>query len=539
LGETKVPNEHYIFEVPYDYDLADLRPRIPSQYALVEDPPRQMGRLYLDTFDWRLYRAGQVLEITKETTGQRMVLRNLHQGKPLLSQSAPEVPRFAADCIGPGLQARLGEIIGRRALQSKVPVSSEVSILRLVNTDDKTLLRLELHRDHISLPHSTKQITLPNRLYLIPYRGFEKLARKLRNELTSRERLQPCKEDPMIYALRVMDIEAGDYTSRPQYTITAQQPPSQALAEILGALLQMMQANLEGACKDLDSEFLHDLREAALRSEFLLTQVPEAFRDKRLHRFQEEFAWLNRITFPTRQLDVYLWLVDEFKPRLPERLQPYLNPFREYLRDHKKVEQRELRVALQSPRFGKLVSDWRQLLQRTAAGEASAEMGERAVAELANRLLWFHYQKVVEQGLAITSKSPPETLCHLYHSCKQLGFLMEFFAPLYRGDKLVPLRRLLEGLQQHLTEFEHMEMQQIQLKDFSRDMKEEQRLIQPSLEAMDLLILDMAEQEKKVRKACAKRFAEFADKKSQQRFQALFAGQPTAPRRSDEDPGNL
>jgi CHAD domain-containing protein len=523
-----VSNDSYIFEVPVNYSLEDLRPRMSSQHALENDPPQQITRQYLDTFDWRLYRAGQVLEAVREKAGQRLVLRSLHQGKPLLSQSARGIPRFATDCAGPGIRARLQQVIGTRALQSKVPVSSEVETLRLVNADGKTLLRLELHRDHISLPQSTRQVGLPSRLYLFPYRGYEKFARKVQRELTGRAGLRPCREDPMVYALKTVDIQAGGYSSRPSYPITREMPPHQALTEILRVLLDMMQANLDGACKDLDSEFLHDFREAALRCDFLLSQVPGTFADGRLRRFQEEFTWLQRISFPTRQLDVYLLLVEEFKPRLPERLQPYLNPFREYLRDHKQVEQRELRVALQSPRYAKLVRDWRQLLERTAAEEGSP-IPEVSVTALANRLLWSHYQEVLEQGAAITPQSPPEGLCQLHHSCKRLGFLMEFFGALYPENKLTTSSGLLQALQQNLTEFEHIEMQQIQLKDFSRDMKNEQRLVPACVEALDLLIRDMAEQEQKLRKAFAKRFTEFADKKSRKRFQALFAGQPTAP----------
>ena len=520
-------NDSYIFEVPANYHLEDLRPRISSQHTLEYDPPERVARQYLDTFDWRLYNAGQVLEMVREKTGQRLILRSLHQGKPLLSQSAYQIPRFARDCTGPGTRARLQQVIGMRALQPKVPVSGEVQTLRLVNADGKTVLRLELHQDHISLPHSTRQIGLPSRLYLVPYRGYEKVARKVQDELMGRGRLRPSREDPLVYALKAVDTQAGGYSSNPSYAITPQLSPQQALVEVLRVLLGMMQANLDGVCKDLDSEFLHDFREAVLRSGFLLSQVPEAFGDVRLRRYQEEFAWLDRISYPTRQLDVYLLLVDEFRLRLPERLQPYLGPFHEYLRDHKKVEQRELRVALQSPRYAKLARDWGQFLERAASAEASGTLGETSVAGLASRLLWSRYREVLQQGEAITPESPAQALCDLHHSCKHLGFLVEFFGPLYPQKKLATVRALLDSLRKNLSEFEHIEMQQIQLKGFTRDMKEEQRLGPASMEAMDLLILDLDEQEQKLRKTFAKRFAEFEEKKARQRFRALFASQPT------------
>jgi hypothetical protein len=106
---------------------------------------------------------------------------------------------------------------------------------------------------------------------------------------------------------------------------------------------------------------------------------------------------------------------------------------------------------------------------------------------------------------------------------------MEFFGAVFPQKKLIPVGERLEGLRKSLTEFEHIEMQQIQLKDFTRDMREEQRLGPASVEAMDLLVLDLEEQEQKLRKTFAKRFAEFAEKKARQRFRALFAGQPAIP----------
>ena len=51
-----------------------------------------------------------------------------------------------------------------------------------------------------------------------------------------------------------------------------------AVVGVLGALLGVIQANLEGTIEDLDSEFLHDLRVAVRRSRSVQRQFRHVFR---------------------------------------------------------------------------------------------------------------------------------------------------------------------------------------------------------------------------------------------------------------------
>ena len=515
-------DDNYIFEIPATFGLRDLRLRIPGKHSLAEDPITRVRRDYLDTFDWRLFRAGNVLEMTSEQGGHRMILRHINNGRILLTQVAQGIPRFSTDCKAPGIKQRLHGIIQNRALQSKVPVISEVHALRLLNAEGKTVARLELRKDHISLPQSTKQISLPSRLYLIPYRGYEKAAKRTRERLASKGGLPPAKEDPMLCALKAVGVEAGAYTSRPDLTLDSAQPVSAAVKGILSKLLRVMQENLPGACDNLDPEFLHDFRRALVRASLLLDRLPEIFPAEPLRRVREELSWLDKVGRPTRQMDVYLLLLDDYKSRLPAALQPYLAPFQEYLKDHKALEHRKLRIALQSPRYGRLIDVWRRLLEYQPEAGVLPDTAFRPVGERSRELIRDSYTALLSQGSEIDDQSSAEALIELHRRSKELGFLLEAFQSLFPAKAMAAVVEPLRPLEANLEEFEDLELQQMRLKKYAQEMKEEQRLVQPCLEAMGLLIKDMAEREISVRETFFKRFGKFSARKARSRFEALF-----------------
>ena len=189
------PKQTYIFDLPAGFGLDELRGLISGNQTPVEDPLFNVQRQYLDTFDWRLFAHGSVLELARDANGQGLVWRRLDSGEVLLQQRMPQVPHFASDFTAPAIRARLEAVTGVRAIHPKVALDSEVRALRLVNGEGKTMVRLELRRDQILLPQSTKQISLPPRLYLFPYRGYAKAAAKLQRALSGKRGLRPARED--------------------------------------------------------------------------------------------------------------------------------------------------------------------------------------------------------------------------------------------------------------------------------------------------------------------------------------------------------
>ena len=144
-------------------------------------------------------------------------------------------------------------------------------------------------------------------------------------------------------------------------------PARCALEEVLLRLLDTLEANVPGTIRDIDTEFLHDLRVAVRRTrsavklcgDVLPAGVPEAFGG--------EFKWLGDVTTPIRDLDVYLLGYDEMAAGLLAATPAELEPFHDHLARRRKIEQRELVRALRSRRFLDLTKAWRKELAAPGA----------------------------------------------------------------------------------------------------------------------------------------------------------------------------
>ena len=112
--------------------------------------PGARRRTWLDTFDWRLYRAGLMLEFEQARRGGRLLLSRA-DGTPQAEQPVTGwPPRRPALDLPPGpVRDRIMVLIRPRALLPIVKATSAVSLARLLNADGKTVARLVA--DHITV----------------------------------------------------------------------------------------------------------------------------------------------------------------------------------------------------------------------------------------------------------------------------------------------------------------------------------------------------------------------------------------------------
>ena len=67
---------------------------------------------------------------------------------------------------------------------------------------------------------------------------------------------------------------------------------------MLSALLDAIEANVRGTMRDVDTEFLHDLRIAVRRTRSALKLAGTCCRGGLAARFRPEFKWLGDLTTP-------------------------------------------------------------------------------------------------------------------------------------------------------------------------------------------------------------------------------------------------
>src|SRR5271165_2825697 len=108
-------------------------------------------------------------------------------------------------------------------------------------------------------------------------------------------------------------------------------PAGRALASILTVLLDTIEANVPGTVRDIDTEFLHDLRVAVRWTRSALKVCGPALPGELARRFKPEFRWLGDLTTPTRDLDVYLLGLPAMSTGLAAAAEADLDPFRVHL----------------------------------------------------------------------------------------------------------------------------------------------------------------------------------------------------------------
>ncbi|MCU7922864.1 MAG: CHAD domain-containing protein, partial [Candidatus Thiodiazotropha sp. (ex Dulcina madagascariensis)] len=360
------------------------------------------------------------------------------------------------------------------------------------------------------------------RLVLKPLKGYESDFVKLRNQLAALK-LKPSEQSLYQDALQGIGRKPGDYSSKLNYRLDPDAPADVTARQIMLGLLNTLEANIEGAKADLDSEFLHDLRVATRRTRSAMSQIKGVFDPLELEPFRRGFGWIGQITGRTRDLDVYLLHYPGYRAALPKAIQDDLDPFHGFLLRHQKAAHAELVKKLNSPHFRKLLKSWRSWLQSLAGKRSQAPNARRATAQLADQRIGKLYKRVLKDGLAIGADSPPERLHDLRKQCKKLRYLMEFFHSLYPKPLIRELIKALKVILDNLGEFQDLEVQARSLEDFGDQMLNEGAPVS-ALMAMGILVGQLLERQEQAREAFVELFAAFSREANQQAFRKLFGG---------------
>ena len=309
---------------------------------------------------------------------------------------------------------------------------------------------------------------------------------------------------------------------KPNEPLDADHRADAVTKRILLDLLDAIEANVEGARLGADSECLHDLRVATRRTRSVLGQIKEVFPADVTRLYRERFAWLQRVTGPVRDLDVYLLSFDDYRDSLSPSLRPWLEPWREWLIARREHERRTLIEWLDSSEFQTLRGNWRDFLSEPVPDQPVARNAARSIKSLADERIRRLAKRVRREGRAIGSESPATDLHELRKSCKKLRYLMEFMAPLYPDEEIRPLIKTLKRLLDWLGAHQDLAVQTAHLQEMAEDMRHDTSVATGALLAMGALIANLAARQRAARDGFAEVFATFDKPEQWRRYKALF-----------------
>lgn len=475
---------------------------------------RSVRRTLYDTFDGRLRRRGgcAVFEDGRFRLGA-------------LEASGERAPqRVLPSALDPGpLRDAVESVVEERALLPLAELEVRERRLRIVDSERKTVVRATVEQPAL-VGSGRGAIPLAPRLRLEAVRGYdaslEQIRSLLERELGLRTAHMPLVEE----AIAAAGGAPQGVSSKIDVPLTYEQPADVAAVAVLRALLDVMEANLEGTIEDLDSEFLHDLRVSVRRTRSVQRQLKGIFPRDELEHFRREFRWLQGITGPARDLDVYLLGFDSLRGMVDERLTSDLDPLEEVLAVHRRRARREMVAGLRSKRFVRLRGDWAAFLDRLPSLPSDDRPdAERPIGSLAGERIAKVYRRMVKMGSAINADSPPEDYHELRKKGKELRYLLQLIgAKVYPPEVVGPMVKTLKSLQDVLGRHQDREVQMATVRSLSEEVSARPGGA-PTLIALGALLGALAEDERVARAEFAERFATFGAKRQRTLVKDTFA----------------
>lgn len=499
-------------------DVDHLLQGLVERGGLVDEGAEHLDRSLHDTFDWRLWKAGTVLELERPDgrgTAATVTWHDLAGSAVHARYELGAVPPMV-ESLPPGPATdRIAALVEMRALLPLVELHTTRHVLARIDAEGKRRGRIVVERSRLR-----DGTALPVRLEVVALRGYERDARRLSELLAAQVGLTPTDTDAVEDAYVAACLVPGSYSSKLSLSFPPAPTALDAWRTVLGTLAATMDDNLPGTRADTDSEFLHDYRVAVRRTRSILATGRGVLADDVLARFRDEFKWLGAVTTPVRDLDV--WLLD--LPGLVADLDPAhqgdLAPLGDLLRRRQVAAHRELVGALDSERAIGLRLDWHALLDdpdRLAGPDA----GTPATLVAAERI-WRTHRRLLRDGRAIDDASPPEALHELRKDGKKLRYLLECFGPLFPADRVAPIVKELKALQDVLGTFQDTEVQAGSLRTFGQELLDQRKGNADTLIAMGHLVDRITARQHAARAAFAERFARFDSSRNREHVRDLF-----------------
>ena len=508
------------FVVVADGDPENLVAAVAERAGLVHAAEQAARRVFLDTADGRLRRAGTVLEMRTPVRGRRsptLVWTSVDTGETLAAVDLPvdaEPPRFVEDLPAAPAMIRLGELVEMRALLPQAEVMSRVTTLVLLDAEGKTTVRVVL--DDSTLLGSA---TLPSMVELLPVRGYGREAARLGALLGAQVTLRAVDEPLVDLARRALG-SAPYLSSKLRLALEPEADAERAWRSVLSTLAATMADNLRGTLDDTDSEFLHDFRVAVRRTRSVLQEGAEVLPGDDRRKWRQEFKWLGDITTPTRDADVHLLEVPALVAALPPERAADLRPLHDLMVEQQARAHRELADHLESSRYRALFETWQCFLTDPWL-DAGPAAGQPAPLVVAGRLAKA-WKRVVRDGRRIDDDSPPEALHDLRKDAKRLRYLLEAFGSLFDSAGVATGVKALKGLQDCLGEFQDTEVQAVALAGFGEDLLNRGGVSAATLLAMGGVVEHLDDRGRAARDQFAARFAAFDHPDIRQVFRRLI-----------------
>jgi CHAD domain-containing protein len=478
----------------------DIGAALSGSFTLAARSSQDLQRTYYDSFDGLLHGAGLALWYEP---GRLFLSSNVGEREPLTARiaAAPLTP-LALESLPPGpLHDTLAAVVHPRVLFEIARIELRVEEFAVLDDIDKTVVRLQ----------TLSPLSLPDRIRLVPMRGYRRELLRVAELLGACDALRFAREPLLDQVVSHGGGRAAGRSNAIDVAIAADEAAGVAAARILARLNEVLAQNLPGVLGDVDIEFLHDYRVALRRIRTVVRELRGVLPAARYPELRRELRWLQSLTSPTRDLDVYLEEFEDLRAVAPDSMQADLDPLLDVLRERQLQARLEMVRALRGERAQRLRTSWEQLVDALPGLpiDDRPDAG-RAVGPLSAERIRRVHRRMVRMGRMISAESPPQAYHDLRKLGKELRYLLELFGrPLHDPEVVQEQIRALKSLQDVLGRHQDREVQIEMLRSLSGIVGQE-----PSgsgaLLAMGAMIDRLEEQAAAARSDFHERFEQFA-----------------------------
>ena len=485
-------------------DLLFSCPSVPANQAsvlsgslsLAIGPDLPFTRVYLDSFDWRLYKQGLHLVVEEHGGIRELILLDQEE---LGRMPLRTMPRFAEE-LPEEWRKRLCRTLDIRALLPQIELLGEIRLLGPRDMDGAPAC--------ISIETYATEPALPARLRIPPI--FGKGVRRTLEPLMGVLELRPAEASLLDDLLRLQGRSAEDPSALRLGDLDPNLPAHDAARKVLLQLLAILEINLPGVLAEWDTEFLHDFRVAVRRSRSILGQLKQVFPARERERYARWLNGLGKLTGETRDLDVYLLHFLNLEQSLSEPMRADLAPLHEFLERHARESHQRINRSLRTREFSRRLTSWREFLESPQAKSAVALNADVPIGELAHKRIRKLHRRLLDEGMAIHEQTPASIIHELRKSAKKLRYLLEFFRNFYPAEKIQLLLKSLKELQEYLGEFQDTCVQLERLRTYGETMHGEG--VSPAcLLAIGALLNRLYARQQKLRDGFSTKFTRFQE----------------------------
>jgi CHAD domain-containing protein len=464
-------------------------------------------RRWYDTFDWRLWQRGLVLEVDEVAPGRReAVLRDRDDHHMLWSQTVAVVPPTASELPAGPWRRSLGPLLGPRALIPVATAALERDTIRVADANGKTVAQASWEAVRPGADGDA-----PARwVRVVPVRGYARDAGRLAERLAAHPNLTAVGAHPLETAIAdgrapgqsgvVLDIRLEPET-----------PAEEAALAMLRHLYGSMRTVEPWLSEPPDTEFLHDYRVALRRSRSVLKLSRGVLARPVLDEWRRELRDLQQRSGELRDLDVFVLEFPSYREALPPEFARELGPLLDLLEMKRRRARTKLDRYLRSAGHARLKNRYADLL---VGGTGPALAGQepdarRPIVEVAVDRIRRSHRRLVRRGRRVEPGSPPRMLHEVRIAAKELRYAIELNASLLPESDRRRMVKRIKRFQDLLGQFQDAEVHAIAMETFADELAASTRAPARSIMAIGLLAQDFNESKEELRDQFAERFVEF------------------------------